>query len=316
MTEQQITDKLFHYSWVTGRYVRNIQKCAYLPDYSAWTDEDAERWRDTFSGRLLTKKNGKTLANWMAKYNDGRIPELMQLDRHFLRGFMEYARDKVSPNTLVLFSSILKAVMNDFKTDEYDLPCDNFSGNLRARKSKSDAVYLTEKEVERLMKVRTMNEREEYVKKIFGIGCLTGMRFSDAVRMNDSYLQGEELVYTSQKTRITARIPAGERLRELLSKPDIDMQLYEFEKRIKDLCRRCRITDDVTIYQKGGEITRQKCDFVTAHTARRSFATNLALRNVPLQTIRDLAGHTNIAMTEHYIKARTTIGSENMDFFR
>ena len=50
-------------------------------------------------------------------------------------------------------------------------------------------------------------------------------------------------------------------------------------------------------------MTGKKHEFVSSHTARRSFASNLASLGVPVREIQLRMGHASAAITERYILA-------------
>jgi site-specific recombinase XerD len=46
---------------------------------------------------------------------------------------------------------------------------------------------------------------------------------------------------------------------------------------------------------------KRKWEFVSSHTARRSFATNLYLRGADLYSISQMMGHASVEMTQNYL---------------
>lgn len=80
--------------------------------------------------------------------------------------------------------------------------------------------------------------------------------------------------------------------------------------------RNCNPYEPETIYYHGKVQVRKKYELVGSHTARRSGATELARRNVPIATISKLMNHTNTNVTSRYIFADTrNLGEEAMSFF-
>jgi integrase len=66
------------------------------------------------------------------------------------------------------------------------------------------------------------------------------------------------------------------------------------------------INEEVTLDRiRGGKqvlLKKHKYDFITNHTARRSFATNMYLKKTPVQSIMAITGHTTEANFMKYIK--------------
>ena len=74
------------------------------------------------------------------------------------------------------------------------------------------------------------------------------------------------------------------------------------------------------MFKAGKEETGKKYRFVSSHTGRRSFATNLSKKGVPLEQIAVMMGHTsngmpNIQMTQRYIVGKTEIDSNTLRLF-
>ncbi|WP_240052269.1 tyrosine-type recombinase/integrase, partial [Bacteroides intestinalis] len=61
------------------------------------------------------------------------------------------------------------------------------------------------------------------------------------------------------------------------------------------------ITEAVKVFKAGKEVEGEKWEFVSSHTARRSFATNLYLRGADLYSISQMMGHASVEMTQNYL---------------
>jgi integrase len=69
----------------------------------------------------------------------------------------------------------------------------------------------------------------------------------------------------------------------------------KINKHIKEICKEARIDETVEKQQtKGGQklsIVSEKWEFITAHTGRRTFCTNMVKRGYPLKAIMHISGH-------------------------
>lgn len=74
-----------------------------------------------------------------------------------------------------------------------------------------------------------------------------------------------------------------------------------FNNNIRNICRKTGITEAVKIFKAGKEVEGEKWEFVSSHTARRSFATNLYLRGADLYSISQMMGHASVEMTQNYL---------------
>lgn len=88
------------------------------------------------------------------------------------------------------------------------------------------------------------------------------------------------------------------------------------------MCK-AEITNFVSIIETTGgvrqEVTYEKCDMVTSHTARRSFATNAYKAGIPSLSIMQITGHTTESSFMRYIrvsKEENAITLQGHAFFR
>ena len=86
------------------------------------------------------------------------------------------------------------------------------------------------------------------------------------------------------------------------------------------ICRECGIDANTKVFKAGMEETGKKYRFISSHTGRRSFATNLSKKGVPLEQIAVMMGHLsngkpNIQMTMRYIVGKTEIDSNTLRLF-
>lgn len=81
----------------------------------------------------------------------------------------------------------------------------------------------------------------------------------------------------------------------------------KFNKYIKEVCKTAKIDDEILVNETKGILrtskTEKKSDLVSAHTARRSFATNAFLAGVPPIQIMKITGHKTEKAFMTYIKS-------------
>lgn len=222
-----------------------------------------------------------------------------------LQSFIDYMGERISPNSVHQYATKLKAVLNLY-SDEVDLPR-GFAKVLTPKKAAVQNVYLTEKEIQRIVVYMPRNDREALVQAQFMIGILTLARHSDFVHFDESNIVGENLVYVSQKTKIQSSIPISPTLLRFLKtqkrliENGVSVSDDSFNDIIKRICQRCVIIEPVKLYQRGETTTKPKYQFVSSHTARRTGVTNLYLRGLDLLTISKIAGHSDSKTTMGYV---------------
>lgn len=215
---------------------------------------------------------------------------------------------KVHRNSAVTYFAKIKSFLN-FVSDDVELPTMKFQHILKGKREPQQNVALTEDEVSRInqyyMKLmrRKHHEAEKDVLTLFLIECYCGARGVDVENMSLANIENGRLSYVSQKTHTLATMPVHHRLHDLLChKPSKEYSRQTKNKIVKRVCKKCGIDEEVTIFYHGKMATRKKYEYCGFHTARRSFASMLAAKGVPVVEISQYMSHSNISMTEKYIK--------------
>jgi integrase len=176
-----------------------------------------------------------------------------------------------------------------------------------------DNVYLSEQELSILYNLDlSKNERLDRVRDLFLIGAYTGLRYSDFsdLRPENITHNGRILTRKAIKTNGRVSIPLNPNILSILAKyggiPPRTITNQRMNSYIKELCRLAGITERIEVSRTvgGNRQTRylDKCELVTTHTARRSFATNAYLGGVPTIAIMKCTGHKSEMVFLRYIK--------------
>ena len=191
-----------------------------------------------------------------------------------------------------------------------------------------DNIYLT---VEELIKIHNLPITEELVnthykdikpesldKKIrtleltrgrFLIGAFTALRVSDFSRIEELNIKNNFIRIRTDKNDYPVVIPVHWVVREILDKgfnlaDKIDD--HTINTHVKKLCRSAGISGSVVLARfetgKRTEVVKEKCDWVTTHTARRSGATNMYKAGIPSISIMKITGHHTEKSFLKYIK--------------
>jgi len=215
--------------------------------------------------------------------------------------FRDHLARTVAPNTAKTVCAAFKAILKRF-SDDIELPKD-WESIITARGEKPLKTYLTTDELEALERVTPKNEIEEIVLNQFLVSAWTGMRISDTNTVCPEKTDGGMLTYVSQKTKTTTTIPLrpgiAERI-EWLKENGRELYLATYNDAIRRLARRAGIRTAVVVFKNGKEERGEKWEFITSHTARVSFCTNLAKTGTDLLSISRLAGHSSVQMTQRY----------------
>lgn len=174
-------------------------------------------------------------------------------------------------------------------------PLDTVNKKMMPRKTPTDVPHLTIEEVNRIKATETPYTE---VKAAYLFSCFTGLRFADIRRLMWGCVHGDNdndkiLDFIQQKTGKQQILP--------LLKQDLD--LLAGRKRTKDselifdLPQNCPTNRKLRRIAVAAGINGKKATF---HTGRHTFATLLRYKDVPLPTIQDMLGHSDIGTTLIY----------------
>ena len=139
--------------------------------------------------------------------------------------------------------------------------------------------------------------------------CLTGMRISDAKRFNSSWISGELIEYSAEKTMSKAYIPIFETVQGILDKyngkPPNMCEAY-FNRKIKQVCKDIDLSRAVIKRYRQGrnmtEVVYPLYEVVSSHTGRKTFVSMMLARGVPIQDVMNMSGHQDYRSMKPYIQ--------------
>jgi integrase len=192
----------------------------------------------------------------------------------------------------------------------------------------AENIYLTENELERIYSLDlTSSPRLERVRDLFIIAAWTGFRFSDFSTLQPEHIKKDEegnfvIEKRQQKTENKVYVPVFHySTLEILQKynyiPPRSISNQKTNDYLHEIAAMAGINERILKHQhKAGELKVktetgwdkmstgvEKWSLVTSHTARRSFATNMFKRRVPVFVIMECTGHKKEAEFRKYIKA-------------
>lgn len=189
------------------------------------------------------------------------------------------------------------------------------------------ATYLTKTEIEALASME-LQGRQDLVRDLFLIQCLSGQRVSDvkAIRREDIIVTedgGHAWRVKQQKTGEIVEIELHGLLHQIFKKYDYNVPgLYEqaINKGIKIILK--SLSESVPTLQnhadirvkKGGKQTESKAKWerISNHTGRRSMCTNMRESGYSLEEVMSRSGHRNLATLDKYLKKTINEHSANV----
>jgi integrase len=214
---------------------------------------------------------------------------------------------KFRPNTVGKHIKNIKSVINhaknidgivlssDYKEKYWEVP--------QIIKPAEELVFVSEADLKELeLMDLSYNTVYEKARDIFLIGAWTALRINRIAKLTIDHFDLDNNVINIQapKTDVLLAIPIHPVVNKIinkyggvapkLSEPTVNKALKELCKKIESLNQFIKIRDIVGNVEK--ERVYRKYEMVTIHCSRRSFASNMYRRRVPIQEIMAVTGHT------------------------
>lgn len=283
-------------------------------------EENPRQWKHTFVGAYIWKYPKRTSV--MNAFRDmlGHVPTWDDVTDTNLKDLRDELEKSMCNNTLHNRFAEIKAVIND-NINEVNIPTKRYTKILKAKEEQPQNIYLSEEEIERINSYVPQTDVEEYVKKIFMIEALTGARNVDSKRLNRSHVHSDtdSIRYVSQKVKNKEIVlPVHRHLMVYLSDPiSMEIALSTFNYTLRRICCNCGINEVITLFREGVWATKEKWEFVSSHTGRRCFATNLFIRGADPSLIAKYMGHSSPEITiKRYIVGYRQADDTVLKFFK
>ncbi|MBQ6187846.1 MAG: tyrosine-type recombinase/integrase [Prevotella sp.] len=295
------------------KYANAIRR-GYFDDF----DQCPRAWKHTFAGAFIWKNPMRVAYVEHFRNLIGHIPTWDDITDLNLEDYAEVILRHYSNNSARTNFAEIKAIINRHKY-EVDIPSKQFQQILTMRAEPSQAIYLTEDEIEKVDRYIPLNDTEKYVKRIFLIEAYTGARNCDSIRLSidNCDMQTNMLTYVSQKTKTQISVPLHKNLIPYLNDASHKrITLSTFNSTLRRICRHCHIETRTELFRRGRYESGPKWQFVSSHTGRRSFATNLFMHSAHPSTIARMMGHSSPEITmRQYIIGYFEADKNVMKFF-
>ena len=250
-----------------------------------------------------------------------RDMETHELNPQFYANFVNflYSERKLKKNTVGKMVRNLKTIIKNAVPRSQRSDCEFVdSDSCKAFAEEIDNIYLTEEELKKIAELKITTHYLDRVRDQFLLLAWTGCRYSDLGKLTGKPILNKGFPcykLTQQKTGNEVTIPILPETKIILEKYDYNMPKpmtnQKFNEYIKVVAKQAGLTDKVDIKHtelgEGGEVDKvkrryEKWQCVSAHTARRSFASNMYERNFPTLMIMAITGHKTEKAFLTYIK--------------
>ncbi|TKC03595.1 site-specific integrase [Pedobacter cryotolerans] len=236
------------------------------------------------------------------KYNVKDI-DMRNVDIAFLNEFDYYLRSEKScanNYTVKMIKNLGKIINICFENGHIQT---NPFACYKGRTKKVDRYFLNQEEIQIIADKKFVSERLDIIRDVFLFCCFTGLAYSDVQKLEISHvnkgIDGEQwIIKNRQKTNVRSAIP-------LL--PSAVTIIEKYKNHPASVNR--GFVFPVPSNQKMNEYLKEieeRCEIgkkLTSHIARHTFATTVTLLNgVPIESVSQMLGHTNIRTTQHYAK--------------
>lgn len=258
------------------------------------------------------KRKFWNLARKLAEYEKYRTIVLLTDSIHYsvFEDFIYFLKEQYPYRlaTLSAFKNQLATILKHAERNNFKC---NFSFlDYNIRKEDSVAVYLNIDEIKRIFRLE-LPQQSAVVRDRFIVGCCTGMRYQAYSTLNTDSFEDGLIKHLTGKTKANIILPVHWMINQIISRnggrlPEIKHSHQNFNKIIKTVCKRAKINNSVLVERtEGNNIIRKKIKkymLISSHTARRSFATNMYLADIPAAKIMLFTGHKTEAAFFRYIK--------------
>ena len=253
-----------------------------------------------------TAQKYQTLINNLTTFKPGTI-QFEDINHTFWSDYKKWRYENTktkSQNTLNKDMACLKSIMR--KAHEENLHSNDIYKHKKfvTKVIKTSVFALTENEVNKLYQWDfSNNKRLARVRDWFVISCWTALRWSDFSTLKPEHIihVGEDFYLRKDtiKTDEEVYIPVSSTLYELLKNYDfksIDISSQKFNLYLKEVLEVVGITDNIMLKEneRGVPVEKvyRKCDIVSAHCGRRTWATINFLKGFPIGLLMQVTGHT------------------------
>lgn len=170
--------------------------------------------------------------------------------------------------------------------------------------------WLSNEEIERIMATPITHRSTNFVRDMFILSCWTGLAYVDVRNLRESNIKEMEdgskwIIINRQKTGTPSYIPLLDIPMHIIDKyrgTGKDGKLFNLMK-----------NSEVNLYLKAIAKAAGIEKRLTYHDARHSFGTSICLtQGVPIETLSQMMGHTNIRTTQIYAEVTKTKINEDM----
>jgi integrase len=277
-----------------------------LPDF----DKYIEGARKRLSAATINSK--RTTLGHLAAFSE-LLPkplEYTDFTREFKDEFTAYLSgqkgmaDSSVNRQLMVVKSFLAYAADHGRTPRIDVSGWNW------KYKEPEIIALTAEELVAIQELSDLSPSLENARDLFLLMCLTGLRYSDAMRLKPEHDRGELLHLAAKKTGNVLQVYIRKALRPILNRYWAGkLRLIDgqgLRNHIRELGRRAGIdtpTETISYYAQTSQPVREthpKYKLLGTHSGRRTFVTLSIDRGAPVDVVMQATGHKNYKTLQRY----------------
>lgn len=254
-----------------------------------------------------------TCLNHLTKFRRDKRYELSfeRMNQSFYDSFTAYLmKDKGQlNNTVGNYIKTLKAFINFCIDRGYCKPINEVK-KFKVCKEEAELIALSEQELLKLYHLALDSQKLMVVRDNFCFACFTGLRYSDITKLQSENIKEDYLELKTEKTREFLRIPLNVYAKGILKRNNGKLPaLYSNQKTneyLKELGQIAEFEEMIQVVKYRGvekvEFLEPKYNFISTHTARRTFVTLALEKGMRPETVMSITGHKDYKTFKKYIK--------------
>ena len=256
--------------------------------------------------KYTTKRDYLQTYNTLKEFETrtGYIVSFESINLDFYNRFKHYILNTLnhSINTFGKRIKIIKSILNYATEIGVNKNTEFLKKGFKVLSEKKKHQYLTVKEIEN---IRTLELKDSLDKSrdIFLLMCYLGLRFSDYPKITRNNINEDNLDILMQKTNSTVSIPIHPNAMKMIQKWDYSLPYQNsniVNRNIKRICALAEINDKL-------DDGSYKYENISCHSARRTFATNGHINNVPIRDLMQVTGHKKESTFMNYVQIKREV---------
>ncbi len=267
------------------------------------TKESFKVYLKEYLGYYIEKENPSSTNFNILKNHIPTTTRIIDVDLKWIEKFSKDKLKTYAESTVGKHIQQLKLILKH--AEQNGIKIRRSAYDFRIKQYSTINTFLNEEEMELIFDYEPETDYLKNTRKLLLVGCTTGLRVSDLMRIKQFELKNDSLELITKKTNQPITVPLDPRVKDFIAEVR-PISHQKFNKYLKILCRKIGLVEPTKGYIRDKQNMRvlgfyPKYKLITSHTMRRSFATNL-YGKVPTVVIMAITGHTTEKSFLTYIK--------------